>query len=283
VSAAELRALPWRLWLTQMAAVLRLELGKNFLSRRAWWVYPLAFSPVVLTGGHSLFMWHRGEWGHGIGEDSRIFAGIFHFAYLRMGIYFGCAVLFTNLFRGEILQKTLHYYLLAPVRREILAIGKYLSGLAAAIVLFAGSASLAYVTMLAHFGPQFREFLLAGAGLSELGWYALAATLACVSYGAVFLVVGLLFRNPMIPVAVVMVWEGINTFLPPLLKKASVIFYLKSLCPVEVPPSGGLAFLALDADPPATWLAVAGLLLLAVLMLIYAGLRARKLEVTYSE
>ena len=46
---------------------------------------------------------------------------------------------------------------------------------------------------------------------------------------------GLLFRNPMIPAAVVWVWEGLNPFLPALLKKISVIFYLKSLCPVEVP------------------------------------------------
>ena len=63
----------------------------------------------------------------------------------------------------------------------------------------------------------------------------LTAALACVGYGAVFLMCGLLFRNPMIPAAVVCVWENLNPFLPSLLKKISVIFYLKNLCPVEVP------------------------------------------------
>jgi hypothetical protein len=38
----------------------------------------------------------------------------------------------------------------------------------------------------------------------------------------------------MIPAAVVWVWENLNPFLPTLLKKISVIFYLKNLCPVEV-------------------------------------------------
>ena len=59
----------------------------------------------------------------------------------------------------------------------------------------------------------------------------LVAALACVGYGAVFLMCGLFFRNPMIPAAVVMVWENLNPFLPTVLKKISVIFYLKNLCP----------------------------------------------------
>ena len=35
----------------------------------------------------------------------------------------------------------------------------------------------------------------------------LVAALACVGYGAVFLMCGIFFRNPMIPAAVVWVWE----------------------------------------------------------------------------
>ena len=283
MSMAQLQALPWRLWWTQILAVLRLELKKNFLSRRSWWIYMLAFGPVMLTAGHSLMMWHKGEWNHGVGYDSRMFAGVFQFAYLRMGIYFGCAILFTNLFRGEMLNRTLHYYLLAPIRREVLAVGKYLSGLVAAIFLFTGSVALAYVTTFMHFGPQFEEFLFQGPGLGHLGWYALVTTLACIGYGAVFLLMGLMFRNPMIPAAVVMVWEGINAFLPPVLKKISVIFYLKSLCPVDVPESGALALLAVEADPTPAWLAIPGLLLLALLTLAYAGVRVRRLEISYGE
>ena len=41
-----------------------------------------------------------------------------------------------NLFRGEMLDKTLHYWFLAPARREVLLAGKYLAGLIAAVVIF---------------------------------------------------------------------------------------------------------------------------------------------------
>jgi len=38
----------------------------------------------------------------------------FQIFYLRVGIFFGCMGLFTWLFRGEIVEKSLHYYFLSP-------------------------------------------------------------------------------------------------------------------------------------------------------------------------
>ena len=49
--------------------------------------------------------------------------------------------------------------------------------------------------------------------------------LACAGYGSVFLAVGLLYRNPIIPAAIVLVWESANVFVPPGLKTLSVIYY----------------------------------------------------------
>jgi len=51
-----------------------------------------------------------------IPKDSVIFAGVFQFFYLRLAIFFGCVGVFTNLFRGEMLDKSLHFYLLTPVQ-----------------------------------------------------------------------------------------------------------------------------------------------------------------------
>ncbi len=219
---------------------------------------------------------------HTLNEDYHVYAGIFQFFYLRLGIFFGCVGIFSNLFRGEVLEKTLHYYFLAPVRREVLALSKYLAGLAAAIFFFAGSVALAWLLIGAHFGPGWREFLL-GNGLAQLGWYTLTAVLACLGYGAVFLVMGLVSRNPMLPAALVMVWEGINAFLPSFLQRFSVIFYLKSLSPVEVPVTGGLAILAVASDPAPAWLAISGLLAVSGLVLYVAARQARTMEISYSE
>lgn len=283
MTAAEVKSMPWGLWWTQVLAVMRLELKKSFLNRRSLWIYGAALAPVALTAGHSVATIYIEQMAHRLETDTKAFAGIFQFAYLRMGLFFGCALLFTNLFSGEMLNKTLHYYFLTPMRREVLAAGKYLSGLVAAVALFAGSVGLAHVTTYMHFGPQAEDFYFAGPGLSHLFWYMGVAALACVGYGAVFTVMGLLFRNPLIPAAVVMVWETINAFLPPLLKKFSVIFYLKSMCPVDVPVEGGMALFVQEAEAAPPWLTIPGLLLLSLLTLVYAGYRARKTEISYAE
>jgi len=272
---------PWMLWRRQVAAILRLELKKSLFSRRAWWIYILTLGPVVITGLHSVF---SSNMHHSIGEDNMIFAGIFQVYFLRLGIFFGCLGIFSNLFRAEVLERTMHYYFMSPVRREVLAVSKYLAGLIAAVVYFVGSVVLSFLFISAHWGPVFQQYLLHGPGLHQLGWYALTAALACVGYGSVFMLTGVLYRNPMIPAAVVFIWENLNPFLPSLLKKVSIVFYLKSLCPVgEIPTDGPLAILATMTDPTPAWLAIPGLLVVSALVLAYAAAQARKLEVSYSE
>ena len=182
------------------------------------------------------------------------------------------------------LERTLHYYFMSPVRREVLAVSKYLAGVVASIVFFCGSVALSYLFISAHWGAVFQEYLFHGPGLAQLGWYTLTAALACVGYGSVFLLTGLVFRNPMIPAAVVMIWENLNPFLPSLLKKFSIIFYLKSLCPTgDLPADGPWAVLATVTEPTPAWLAIPGLLLVSALLLAYAAMRARTLQVSYSE
>ena len=275
----QIAAMPWMLWRRQVAAILRLELKKSLFSKRAWWIYILTLGPVLITSLHSLFVGHSSE--HTLAQDTMMYAGIFQVYYLRLGIFFGCVGIFSNLFRAEMLERTMHYYFMSPVRRDVLAVSKYLAGLIAALVFFCGSAVLSYLFICIHWGPVFQQYLLHGPGLAQLGSYALTAALACVGYGAVFLLTGVVYRNPMIPAAVVMIWENLNPFLPSLLKKLSIIFYLKSLCPVEIP--GDLPLLAVLTEPTPAWLAIPGLLIVSALVLAYAAVKARKLEVSYSE
>ncbi len=273
----------WNLWRAQVAGILRLELKKSLFARRAWWIYFVAVLPPLLTWMHSIYVMNRGRAGCTLGEDGMIFASIFQFYYLRLALFFGCLGIFSNLFRGEVLEKTLHYYFLAPVRREVLLAGKYLAGLAAAGTLFAISVALAFFGIFTHFGQGFQDFFWRGPGLGQLAWYLVVTALGALGYGAVFTTVGLMFRNPMIPAAVVLVWEGINSFLPTFLQKISVLFYLKTLCPVQVPLQGPLAIIAVVSDPVPAWLAVPGLLLVSLLVLFYAAVKAREMEVSYGE
>ncbi|PWU00251.1 MAG: hypothetical protein C5B51_25305 [Terriglobia bacterium] len=275
------------LWRPQLSGVIRLELKKTFFSRRGWWVYLLALAPVGLALMHTLFeirMQGRYHRSHTIATDGYIYATMFQLYFLRMGIFFGCVGIFSNLFRGEMLEKTLHYYFLTPLRRELLVAGKYLSGLLVSGLLFFVSVLASFYLMGRHHGVAWSEFLRHGPGLAQLGWYEAVAVLGCIGYGAVFLAAGMFIRNPMIPAAVMMVWENLNPFLPGFLKKISVIFYLKSLCPVELPnPPAPLSVLMVDTDPTPAWIAVPGLLIVALAVMTYAAIAARRAEISYSE
>ena len=72
-------------------------------------------------------------------------------------------------------------------------------------------------------------------------------------------------------------------FLPTVLKKISVIFYLKNLCPVEIPIPPPFNVMVIDADPTPFWIAVPGLLVLSLILLAYSGLSARNTEISYGE
>jgi hypothetical protein len=215
-----------------------------------------------------------------------IFATSFQFYYLRLAVFFGCVGIFVNLFRGEMLDKSLHFYLLTPMRREVLLSGKYLAGLLATIVIFTSSTALQWFAVLLQFGQSALFNFFAGPGGSQLCIYLGVTALACVGYGSIFLTVGLLLRNPIIPAAVVLIWESINPFLPAALKKISLIYYLQSLCPVTASQDNNLPalikFLISPADPPAPIIAIVCVIILTFFMLGVACLLARRLEINYS-
>lgn len=350
------------LWLSQIAAVIRLEMAKTFLSKRGLWVYLLALAPVGITTIHSLVQLSNGEERRAMasarpvspetlqaisvgmttldvtehaGEphfrgriirtrrgsldsyqytdgrdqytfffvddklqriardvrdtialDTIIFASIFQFFFLRLAIFFGCVGVFTNLFRGELLDRSLHYYLLTPLRREILVIGKYLAGLIATTVIFTTSAALQMWTLSWHFQSNEISEYLNGPGWGHVFAYLGVTAAACLGYGSVFLAAGLFFKNPIIPAALVEGWESLNLFLPATLKKISVIYYLQSMCPVLAAPDEKmntfLKMLVNAAEPVSVPVAILGLFAVTAVVLILAGRQARRLEINYS-
>lgn len=269
--------LPWSLWLRQIRAIFRLEIEKNFLGRRSILLYLLALLPVLPLALLAPFTPPGREW-HDFNQYNMIFAIYYGGLILRTVVFFGCAWIFMNLFRGDIIDRSLHFYFLSPVRREVLVVGKYVSGLATSIVLFSGTTIVSMLLLyLPHFYSESSRYFLDGQGLGQLLTYAGITMLACVGYGAFFLVVGLFFRNPIIPAIVLYGWEWLNFLLPPLLKKISVIHYLNSLTPVPV-YEGPFAVAAL---PTPAWIAVPSLIVVTVLVLIVASYRIRHMEIRY--
>jgi hypothetical protein len=218
-------------------------------------------------------------------EDRRVFAGLFQYFYLKLAIFFGCLGIFMNLFRGEMMDRTLHFWFLLPSRREVLLAGKYGAGLIASTTIFAGGALLCFGIMLQTHNAAEVSSYWQSAGMAHAFWYAVTAAMGCIGYGSVFLVSGLLIRNPIIPAAVLLVWESINSFLPIILQKFSVFYYLQSLCPTPAPADENMpALLRMLLSPAApasrTW-SIIGLFVLTALVLWVARYAVRRMQISY--
>ncbi len=274
----------WPVWRVQLAAIAGTELRRHILTKRGLWIYLLALMPVFVIWMHSLAsIYHPGPRQHPLPHDTQILSGIFQIFYLRLAIFFGCVGIFSYLFRGEVLEKSLHYYFLAPVRRELLVVGKYLAGVGTACIIFTLGVVLMFSGMYLHYGSvAVQQFLFEGGGLWQLIAYLGVTVLACLGYGAVFLFMGVQKRDPMLIAALVLGWEGANAVLPGWLQRFSVIHYLQQLCPVPMPGKGPELLLVTAAEPLPGWLAVLGLLTFSGLMLWLTARRVRRMQINYS-
>jgi hypothetical protein len=251
---------PWRLYGSQVSVLLRNELRRNLFTRRRIGIYLLAFLPVLMIVGHAIS--DRANMNPAqIEEDTLVLAGIIQLYYFRLGIFFACMAIFTWLFRGEMVEKTLHYQFLALFETAVVA---------------------CFFFMYARFGSAGKAYVFDGPGLGQLGSYLLATALACLGYGAVFLALSLLFKNPIVPGVVIMGWETIAPIFPSWAQRLSVTFYLKHLCPVTLPVTGPLAIFTVVAEPVSAWIAVLGLLCLTIAILVLSCFLIHRMEITYT-
>lgn len=270
---------PWGLWWVQAQRLTRMEVRRNLRSWRATWIYVLAFIPTLIIFMRLLFARHM---RFDMSEDSSVLAGIIQFYYIRLGVFFGCLGIFSRLIRGEMIERSLHFYLLSPVRREILLLSKFVAGSISAIVLF-GSAIIAdFTLMYLPYGASGRDYVFNGPGLGQLQAYLGIIVLACLGYGAVFLLLSMMFRNPTPAAMLVLGWEAISPVLPSLLQKLSVASYLRHLMPVNVAGEGIFALLTVETETVSASVATIGLLILIALVLTYSCFRIRKLEIRYT-
>jgi len=264
-----------------LIAIYRIEFGKALFSRRAATIFVLALLPVLLLGITAWVAEIDNDPIFGSIEEARLqFAIIYSTLILGAVVFLGSAAIFTTLFRGEILDHSIHYYLLTPVRREILVTGKYLAGLASAFVLFGLSTFISYLTLYFHFGvEQLISDLTSGIAVQQIGQYLGVTFLACMGYGSVFMATGLYFRNPLIPVILISGWEVIHFILPPALKIFSIIYYLKGLVPI--PLSEGP--LAIIVAPPSVWVSIGGMFVVCFLTVSVSAILLKRLELKYTD
>lgn len=270
---------PWGLWWLQTWRLTRMEIRRNLFSWRASWIYFIAFIPAIIILTHLLMDSHPPS---AMSEDTDILAGIVQFYYIRLAIFFGCLGIFSRLIRGEMTERSLHFYLLSPVRREVLLLGKFAAGSISALLLFGAAILADFALIYVGFGAAGRDYFFNGPGLGQLEAYLVIVVLASLGYGAVFLLLSMMFRNPIPAAMLVWGWEVINPLLPSLLQRVSVAFYLRHLMPVGVAGKGIFALLTVQTEPVSGWAATLGLLVLIAVVLFYSCYRIRTLEIRYT-
>jgi ABC-type transport system involved in multi-copper enzyme maturation permease subunit len=270
---------PWGLWWIQAYRLTRIELRRNLFSWRATWIYFLAFIPTLILFIHLVVDSHSAST---MSEDTNILAGIIQLFYIRLAVFFGCLGIFSRLIRGEMIERSLHFYLLSPVRREVLLLAKFVAGSITAVLLFGSAIVADFILTYGGFGAAGRDYIVNGPGLGQLEAYLAIIVLACLGYGAVFLLLSMMFRNPTPAAMLVLGWETINPVLPSLLQKLSVASYLRHLMPVTVGAQGIFALLTVQTEPVSGWAATLGLLLLIAVVLFYSCYRIRNLEIRYT-
>ncbi len=259
--------------LRQLKAVFVLELGRLSRTREGRATAFFALAPLLLSVSGLVV---RGS-ALPPAQAERAFAFVFQNLVLQGTAFFGCLFVFGGLVRGEQTAKTLHHLLLAPVRREVVLLGKYLAALAATATLFATTSAATYLVLVSGAGRHAALAHLSSGGWARALAYVLVAILACAAYGAVFLAFGQWVKNPVVPALAFWGWEHVSFLLPEVLKRLGMIHYLLSLTPVKVPES----FLAVLGDPLPAWVAVPVPLLFSAALLAFSAWRVRRVEVDY--
>lgn len=268
---------PGELRFRQVAAVVTLDLRRRLFGRGAVALYLLAAFPVVVFGVRAGFGLLNGV-GETVATDDNVYAMVYRLLLLRFSIFLGCLVIFSALFRGEVLDRTLHYAFLAPLGRSTWALGKFVSGIVAAWTFFGSvTATTWMLTYLAHGPGVLADKLASPQGWAQLLAYLAGTFLACAGYGAVFFAFGVFFRMPILPALAVLGWESANFLLPAFLKKVSVVHYVEALLPLPV-DMGPFAILASPSSP---WVAIPGVVLLVVALLKLASWKLARVEVLY--
>lgn len=268
----------WPLWQRQIKAIVRLELRRNVFAPRGLWVFFLAFAPALVAGAHSAIETVRPH-ACSIERDTVVLAWVFQLFYVRVALFFGSLGIFVRLFRGEMTEQTLHYYLLAPLRREVMLVGKYLAGILGSAVLFVVGGATSFVLLYLHHGARITPFLIDGSGFAQLGAYLGVLVLGSIGYGAVFLATNVAFKNPALFAIAFFGWEAINGMLPAALQWLSVTFYLKPLFPMAPPVVGISGLFTVVVEPIPVWLSVVCVISFSFVAVTLGALRVRTVEI----
>ena len=259
----------WR----QLFFLMRLEFKRYLRGRRCGGIFALAIAPLVILALPAFPSGNRGiSFPLPIG-----YTQFFQVFWLHLAIFFSCASVFSQLFRSEFQEKTLHYYYMVPIRREMVVLAKYLAGLLLVATLYLSTSVATYYLYFWPASPG-RNWALTRMGSQHLLNYLFVVLLACIAYGALFMLIGLIFRNPMIPAIFVLLLESFGYVLPPIFQRMTIGLYLQRFIPLTV-LHGPFAIMI---EPPSATTSVVVLAVVSSTIIWLSTVILRRTQITYS-
>lgn len=260
----------------QALTTFAVELRRSLFAKRVIFPALLALlGPALLALGSFFMMTFREV--PPIAHDARRLAETMSFL-VRFAVFFGCVGIFSGIVRREIEDKSLHYYFLTAVRREVVVAGRFLADLAVAIGVFASAALASILVFVVVHWSEAGAFVFGGPGLAHFARFVVIVALACVAYGGLFALLGTIIRSPILPAVLIFAIESIATWLPTSVQKLTVSFYLQSLQPMSVDAEG---FLGQPHEPVSAGLAVLVLLGIGVLGVAGTAFKTSRMELSY--
>ena len=181
------------------------------------------------------------------------------FSVPLLGVFYG-----TALIADEVEDKTITYLFTRPLPRGAVLVGKYLAYLVCTGVLVLPSVMVVFFLVVPLLGGSI------GAGFPNLLKDLALLAVGLAVYGALFALVGTLFKRPLLTGLVfIFGWEPIVVVLPGYMKQFTVAYYLQGLVPHAMPQEGtvtGLVLQVLQANDvlPSAAVSLVGLCVITI-------------------
>lgn len=152
-------------------------------------------------------------------EDSRVLCGVIHYLCLMIILPLTCLLYTGTSIQKEVACQTLTYLFTRPLARPLILLSIYFVHVTVIMICF--TMGVIVSGFLSSWWVPVHPLIL-------IIWFG--GLLAILGYGALFLLLGLFFRRPLIVGAIYLaIAEWILSNVPAVVQKASLIYYIRSI------------------------------------------------------
>ena len=273
-------------WSNRFGSLYKLYLSKlwsTLIRDKKTWIFnslvllPIIAGPIIaLAAGSSLSE----------SEYFELYSDIMFLGYFGIIIPLFTMYIASMMFNDEINDKSITYLTSRPINRFELVIVKYFSYLSIVPIFTVIATGLNYLSFSIFGGFEYFDMAL---------WFLLITFIASAVYGAFFMFIGLLFKNPLwFGLFFVFIWEFVFASFSQTLNKLTIAYYIKSLIvadPYSDPGRGSPAILGINQafqfwfyNSPATTMTFSVVLVVIVIVsitLAWSFLQGDRFKIPY--